>query len=90
MSMSNNGLSKLTEELGELAQVVGKKLARPDTDEHWDGAGSLKLRMEEEMADVTAAMAFVRHKLGLDMAAIRSRAELKYAMFLQWDADENA
>ncbi len=40
MSMSNQGLSKLIEELGELTQVCGKKLACMDTDVHW-GGGSL-------------------------------------------------
>lgn len=53
-----NGLAKLLEELGELSQVCAKKLAYYHTDEHPDGAGSLRERMQEEIADVAAAMLF--------------------------------
>lgn len=92
MTMSNKGLSKLIEEcgelskeLGELVQVAAKKLACMSTDEHWDGMGSLKERLENEIADVRAAAAFVVYKLGLDTARIKARSSDKIALFLKWD-----
>ena len=88
MTMTANGLAKLLEELGELGQVAAKKLAYFNTDEHPDGAGSLKIRMEQEMADVAAAMAFVQQQFGLDGRAIEARACVKLDLFQRWHADK--
>ena len=89
MTMTANGLAKLLEELGELAQVTAKKLAYFHTDEHPDGAGSLKDRMEQEMGDVAGAMAFVQQQFGLSGPAIEVRACLKLALFQKWHADDS-
>lgn len=89
MTMTLNGLAKLSEELGELQQVVAKKMACMDTDEHWDGAGSLKARMEDECADVIAAIRFVQEQFDLDVAAMGSRAQMKLDRFRGWHADPN-
>lgn len=83
--MAAKGIAKLIEECGELQQVLGKKLAWWDTDEpHWDGT-VLNLRMEEEMADVIAAITFVSRTLGLNMAYIDTIAEEKLATFTEWN-----
>ena len=87
--MTANGLAKLLEELGELAQVAAKKLAYFDTNDHPDGAGPLNERMEAEMADVAAAMAFVQQQFGLNGVAIENRAYIKLALYQQWHADTN-
>jgi len=85
MPMSNNGLTKLIEECGELAQIAAKKIAYLHTDEHPDGKGSMKSRMEDEIADVMAAIAFVSEKLGLDEAKMFARGETKMALYKKWD-----
>lgn len=86
--MTSMGLAKLLEELGELAQVAAKKLARMDEDEHWDGAGPLSRRLEDEIADVVAAGTFVTRKLGLDGGRIRARSDAKLELFEAWDAED--
>lgn len=81
------GLAKLLEELGELAQVAAKKLAYPDTDEHPDGAGSLKTRMEDEIGDVLAIIDFVSHKFRLNTRRILDRKNEKAERFGRWDME---
>lgn len=85
MAMSQKGLTKLLEELGELGQIAAKKIAYMDTDEHPDGLGSMKTRMEDEMADVIAAIEFVVQKFDLSHHNIRNRTKVKYERFLKWD-----
>ena len=65
MAMANKGLTKLNEELCELGQIAAKKTAYMDTDHHPDGE-SLKERMEDETADVLAAITFVVEKFDLN------------------------
>lgn len=89
MTMTAKGLAKLLEECGELSQVAAKKLAYYSTDKHPDGAGSLDLRMQDEMGDVLAAIAFVAGKFGLDWEAITSRKAIKLDRFVRWDLDPN-
>lgn len=84
MGMAANGLVKLLEELGELSQIAAKKLAYYDTDEHPDGNGSIKKRIEDEMADVLAAIDFSIAAHGLDEGRILDRAEAKLALFKSW------
>lgn len=88
MTMTANGLAKLVEECGELTQVAAKKMACPNTDEHWDGAGSLKTRLEEGIADVIAACGCVMLTHQLDEEKILSRAMLKISTFQQWHANQ--
>ncbi len=90
MPMAAKGIAKLIEECGELLQVLGKKLAYYTTDDHPDGAGPLTQRLEKEMADVYAAMDFVRGTLGLNGVAIEARRSDKLATFERWHvADDN-
>lgn len=84
--MTNNGLSKLTEELGELGQVVGKMLAY-GTAPHPDGGPPLTQRFIEEAADVMAAITFVAGKHGLDFRLLEARMLKKIDQFVEWDAD---
>lgn len=86
MTMTANGLAKLIEECGELQQIAAKKLAYFHTDEHPDGAGSIAVRLEDEMADVIAAAKFVEINFGLDGARIMQRAGMKLDRFKSWHA----
>jgi NTP pyrophosphatase (non-canonical NTP hydrolase) len=87
MPMTANGLAKLLEELGELAQVAAKRLAYFHTSAHPDGAGDLNERMQHEMGDVLAACDFVAARFGLDKDAIESRKFNKRCLFEKWHAD---
>lgn len=87
MTMSNNGISKLVEESGELQQVLGKILAYGLND-HPDGKGNLLERFEEESADVMAAIIFVQGKLGADPAKVHARSLEKLSLYRKWDGDE--
>jgi len=90
MTMSNNGLTKLMEECGELTAIAAKKVAFMHTDVHPDGAGSMKQRLEEEVADVIAAIGLVCQTFGLNEEHIMTRTEKKLALFKKWHADKNA
>lgn len=85
MTMAAAGVAKLIEEMGELHQVLGKKLAWWDTDEpHWDGS-VLNERMEDEMGDVLAAIWFVADQLGLNKVRIGARERAKTMLFGDWE-----
>jgi len=77
------GLSKLIEETGEVSQVCGKILGTGGAEDHWDGT-NLRTRLEEELADLTAAIAFVTSRNKLDYEAIQKRASAKLAKFGEW------
>lgn len=81
--LNNNGLGKLIEECGELQQVAGKKLAMMDSDNHWDGS-DLKVRLEDEIADVRAACYVVSENFGLDEERIVDRMQYKKSLFMYW------
>lgn len=83
MTMCADGLAKLIEECGELIQVAGKRLAYFDTLHHPDGS-NLEQRLEEEMADVMAAIRFVSIHHGLSLATIAERADGKLDVFEAW------
>ena len=51
------GIHKLTEEIGELGQVIGK-LGEFPSGNHPDGGPQLRQRLEEELADVEAAILY--------------------------------
>jgi len=94
MAMTNKGLSKLVEEMGELNQVIGKMLQYPDLmcegqALHPDGT-HLRSRLEEEMADVLCAARFVAEKMNLDITKIYQRQIAKEMLFKRWDAGEDA
>lgn len=84
--MKARGLAKLVEECGELTQVAAKRIAYPrgkHPDEYREKP--LNLRLEEEIADVLAAAAFVVEKLKLDKRAIEFRRIKKLKRFRKWD-----
>ena len=90
--MRCDGLAKLIEECGELvqiAEIAAKKQAYFDTDTHPDGKGSMKRRLEEEMADVMAACVFVAEKFGLDGEFLEARTQKKLALFKSLDNGPN-
>lgn len=80
------GLSKLTEESGEVQQVIGKLMGTGGAIQHWDGS-NLQERLIEEMGDCWAALQFVASKNNLDMGAIERRRAKKLALFNQWHED---
>lgn len=93
MTMRQNGLAKLVEELGELAQVAGKMIQYPelqldDSQNHPDGT-NLRARLVEEMGDVLGAIDFVVEKLRLGPGGleVEARAKRKLNLFRQWDAE---
>jgi len=92
MPMRHQGLPKLAEECGELQQVIGKLFQYPDLKftravEHPDGT-VLLTRLEEEIADVLAAIEFVHQKLKLNTADMTHRRAVKLALFQKWDSEK--
>lgn len=83
MTMSLHGVSKTIEECGELIQILGKKLAYWDNDNHPDGM-PISTRIENEMADVIAAIEFTAPLIGLDIDRILARKNAKLATFEGW------
>lgn len=83
------GLSKLAEESGEVVQVVGKLLGTGGDPAHWDGS-DLRVRLQEELGDLLAAIDYVlrvnRHDLSLLAVTVR-RAE-KLETFLRWHREQ--
>lgn len=82
--LEKQGLVKLVEECGELIQVASKKIAYMATDEHPDGAGPLSMRLEDEAADVIAAITVVVANFGLDFDRMAERSQRKAELFRQW------
>jgi NTP pyrophosphatase (non-canonical NTP hydrolase) len=81
------GLAKLAEECGELAQVIGKLTAYPDSP-HPDGS-DLVARLQEEMADVQAAIEFVCIvNLPINGKAVSDRHGRKLRRFRDWHRAE--
>lgn len=87
--MHANGLTKLIEECGELTQIAAKKSAFMDTDIHPDGAGSMKARLENEIADVMAACIFVASTFDLDEERMKTRTDEKMQRFGAWHINGN-
>lgn len=85
------GVSKLIEEAGELLQLLGKFMQTPDGD-HWDNSLyplSLKERLQNEMADLAAAIEFVIRHGEFDVAALSKRKGEKLAKFELWHVYDN-
>ncbi len=81
------GLSKLMEEAGELIQVIGKITAMGHMGKHWDGS-NLKERLEDEMADVQAAILFFCSYNGMNGKRMGERVREKVALFEQWHREQ--
>ena len=87
MALSGNGRDKLMEECGELISELAKKSAYPSLEEHPDGKGAMKERLENEIADVLGASKFVIETHELDYEKIMKRAGVKYKQFVTWHKD---
>lgn len=83
-SDSMPGFSKLIEEAGETLQEVGKIIGAASLGEHWDGKGDLKDRLEDELADLQAAILFVRKHNNLNYRKIEKRIIKKFDKFERW------
>ncbi len=79
-----NGLSKLIEEAGETIQVAGKLVGSSGEESHWDGT-NLRVRLEDELADLMAACQFVILRNRLDQDRIAKRSANKRELFHRWD-----
>jgi NTP pyrophosphatase (non-canonical NTP hydrolase) len=77
------GLSKLAEEAGETLQVIGKLIQTRGLEAHWDGT-NLRERLEDELADLKAAMIFVVQHCNLDGPRMEERSKAKLARFERW------
>jgi NTP pyrophosphatase (non-canonical NTP hydrolase) len=91
MPMSNEGLSKLIEECGEVLQVAGKIQGAGGIDvRHWDEVvvkQTLRERLEDEIGDLLAAINFVVDKNRLSLSKIQARRDCKLDQFQTWDAE---
>lgn len=74
------GVSKLTEECGEVLQIVGKLMGTGGETRHWDGQ-DLARALEIELGDLLAAIEFVKRHCPLDQTAIVRQAHLKIERF---------
>ena len=85
------GLSKLVEECGEVIQVAGKLIATDGDEGHWDGT-NLRCRMVEELADLSAAIEFVRGYClgGQDNGRLERRRAAKFTQFVTWHQEQGA
>ena len=81
--MTNSGLNKLTEEYGEVLQIVGKLLSYPGG-RHPDGKGELHDRLTAELGDAIAASTYVAEALGLNKELIEARASKKLKLYYRW------
>ena len=81
------GLAKLNEECGELVQVIGKLMQVKGRRKHW--SGDLRVKLVEELADVQAAVAFVRGHCLTDeeRQAFYARVDVKVKKFQGWRAE---
>ena len=78
------GISRVTEEAGELLAVCGKLIGSHGDTDHFDGT-DLKRRLEEEIADLQAALIFVVEKNHqLDRQAIIQRRGQKLEQYQLW------
>lgn len=84
--MHQKGLTKLKEECGELITIAAKKSSYINHSVHPDGQ-ILDVRMEEEIADVLAAVEFVIGKFSLSTERIEARRKMKVETYLLWDKE---
>ncbi len=77
------GLSKLIEEAGEVMQVAGKLIGSRGQIAHFDGT-DLKIRLEDELADLQAAIEFVSRFGNLNFKRMDERRNEKIDRFENW------
>lgn len=84
--MKYRGIFKLTEECGELLTDIGKLAVFQDVP-HPDGKGLMKPRIQDELADVLAAVQYFIETNNFDYKYILERKEEKIKKFNQWELD---
>jgi NTP pyrophosphatase (non-canonical NTP hydrolase) len=93
------GISKLVEECGETLQVAGKLMGTKGEIKHWDMANratapnateNLTERLQNELADLQAAIIFVTRHCNLDLLAISERSSRKLERFEMWHRQQTA
>jgi len=77
------GLAKVIEESGEFQRIAGKIMAVYGETDYFDGSDLVR-PLEEELADIVAATAFMVQAAGLDSEFINNRAEQKLSQFIEW------
>lgn len=80
------GIYKLTEECGEVLQLLGKAGPFPEAP-HPDGKGYIKDRIPDELADVLAAVNYFVIANKLDQEYILKRSNEKLHKFIHWGLD---
>lgn len=81
------GIGKLVEESGEVQQVAGKLLGTGGQHLHWDGTNLVE-RLEDELADLQAAIDFVIAQNKLNAGRVEARRIEKLATFRLWQEGE--
>lgn len=81
------GLSKLTEECGEVLQILGKLIATGGMVNHWDGT-DLREEIAKELADLTAACLFFAKVNNLESEEFDARILNKIQKFSQWHCEQ--
>lgn len=81
------GLAKLSEESGEVVQIIGKLMMTGGRFDHW--SGDLEPKLVEEIGDLSAALIFVTRHAGLDQAAIVERTKSKLDLFEKWHQEQS-
>lgn len=77
------GTGKLNEEAGEVIQVIGKLIATGGSPYYWEGK-DLRAMLEDEIADLMAAVTFTIHHNKLDKQKIAERSMRKLGLFEEW------
>lgn len=82
------GLSKLTEEMGEVQQILGKIIATGGKSQHWDGS-DLRARLQEELADLLAACEWFGSVNGFfEDPDFDARIESKIEQYASWHEEQ--
>ena len=77
------GLAKVMEESAELQVVLAKVVGMGGKDTYYDGR-DLRGEMQDEIADLAAALQFLARANGLDAEAIDERMHRKLELFERW------
>ena len=77
------GTAKLVEEMGELGTNLGKLMSNGGQVHYWGGI-KIGEEIQDELADVAAALAFFLAINGFDMARFDKRMNAKLERYLQW------
>lgn len=83
------GLTKVGEEMGELAQVLAKISAIQEIGRYWDGS-NLGAMLIDEIGDVEATLEYFKQKNKLDRKAIKKRKKFKLEKFARWHSNVRA